>query len=205
MKTLLYPAMILSWTCFVQAQKNENRSPKEVSTKPQTEQIILTAKNASSKTPSLIEQIKMREDEEFMLAEEEEAKKKKSAIIPNTTPKSFIAYSGSILIPTDSVIVQPETPAEFFGGKIALSKFFGENLVFPEKYKNQKITSKVFIRFTIERTGLISNVYLVKGPNDECNREAIRVVRKMPLWEPAVHFGQRVVSVQTLPISFLME
>jgi periplasmic protein TonB len=205
MKSLIYSAMILSWTYFVQAQKNETKSPVEiVISKSVTDRSAFTAKNTATK-PSLIEQIKIREDEDFRIVEEEEAKKNRKNTPSNTTSKLLSAYSGSILIPTDSVVIQPETPAEFFGGEFALRKYFSENLIFPEKYINQKITSKVFVRFVIERTGEISNVYLVKGPNDECNREAMRVVRKMPIWEPAVHFGQRVTSIQTLPISFLVK
>jgi TonB family protein len=105
-------------------------------------------------------------------------------------------------IDRDSIYVSPTIPPSFAGGIEAMRTFFAQNLKIPEVAKGQEIKGRVFIRFVVRKDGKVDKVHLVKGPNDDCNSEAIRVIKMMPAWIPASDRGDAVSSYHVLPISF---
>jgi TonB family protein len=107
-------------------------------------------------------------------------------------------------IEVDSVYAIPEVNPIFPGGQNAMRSFFAKNIVTPES-DGKSVKGKVFIRFMVKKNGEISNIYLVKGLTDACNKEAIKVIKKMPLWIPATQEGKVVNSWHTLPIYFEIE
>jgi TonB family protein len=109
------------------------------------------------------------------------------------------------MIDFDSVYVAPETQPSFQGGAEALKQYFGQNLQFPQKYIDTELKGKVYVRFIVRRNGKIDKLHLVKGPNDECNQEALRVIKAMPNWIPATNKGNVVSSYHVLPVSFLIK
>jgi TonB family protein len=109
------------------------------------------------------------------------------------------------MIDFDSVYVAPETLPSFQGGAEALKQYFGQNLQFPQKYIDTELKGKVYVRFIVRRNGKIDKLHLVKGPNDECNQEALRVIKAMPNWIPATNKGNVVSSYHVLPVSFLIK
>lgn len=56
-----------------------------------------------------------------------------------------------------------------------------------------KIDWTVFVRFIVSKKGAISNVRLVRSMEDcdACNKEAVRLIKAMPKWIPAIHKGKR--------------
>lgn len=105
-------------------------------------------------------------------------------------------------IDRDSIYVSPTIPPVFAGGIEAMRTFFTQNLKIPEVVKGQEIKGRVFVRFVVRKDGKVDKVHLVKGPNDDCNSEAIRVIKMMPAWIPASERGDAVSSYHVLPISF---
>jgi TonB family protein len=105
-------------------------------------------------------------------------------------------------IDRDSIYVSPTIPPAFAGGIDAMRTFFAQNLKIPEVVKGQEIKGRVFVRFVVRKDGKVDKVHLVKGPNDDCNSEAIRVIKMMPAWIPASERGDAVSAYHVLPISF---
>jgi TonB family protein len=105
-------------------------------------------------------------------------------------------------IESDSIYVSPTIAPTFVGGVEAMKTFFTQNLKIPEVLKGQEIKGRVFVRFVVKKDGKIEKVHLVKGPNDDCNSEAIRVIKMMPAWIPASDRGDAVSAYHVLPISF---
>ncbi len=105
-------------------------------------------------------------------------------------------------IDRDSIYVSPTIPPSFSGGIEAMRAFFAQNLKIPEVVQGQEIKGRVFIRFVVRKDGKVDKVHLVKGPNDDCNSEAIRVIKMMPAWIPASDRGDAVSAYHVLPISF---
>ena len=105
-------------------------------------------------------------------------------------------------IDRDSIYVSPTIPPTFAGGIEAMRTFFAQNLKIPEVVKGQEIKGRVFVRFVVRKNGKVDKVHLVKGPNDDCNSEAVRVIKMMPAWIPASDRGDAVSAYHVLPISF---
>jgi len=113
-----------------------------------------------------------------------------------------IVTSANAPISPDSVFTAPDVLPQFTGGAEALKEFMTKNLRYPEQALRQKITGRVFVRFTVSAEGRVNDVSVVKGPGNGLNEEAMRLVWFMPPWQPARHHGQAVKTACTMPISF---
>jgi hypothetical protein len=107
-------------------------------------------------------------------------------------------------VEVDSVYSIPEVSPTFPGGQNAMRSFFSKNIITPES-DGTPVKGKVFVRFMVKKNGELAKIYLVKGLNEACNKEAIRIVKKMPSWIPATQEGNVVSSWHTLPIYFEIE
>ncbi len=100
----------------------------------------------------------------------------------------------------------PAVPAEFPGGRKALAKFLSDNLRYPQWAAEEGIGGKCYLRFVVSKTGEISRVSVIRKIEEcsDCNKEAQRVVLKMPKWTPGKDkHGDPVDSYFNLPITFL--
>ena len=64
---------------------------------------------------------------------------------------------------------------------------------------------RVFLSFVVETDGSITNIEVTKGRTKELDREAKRVVRKMPKWSAGESSGKKVRTRCQLPIVFTLE
>lgn len=95
-----------------------------------------------------------------------------------------------------------ETNANFPGGEVALMKFLNDNLKYPKEAKNNNLTGRVIVSFTISKNGMVEEVRIQKGVAPVLDEEAIRVIKLMPRWIPATFNGHPVSSHLSLPITF---
>lgn len=98
-----------------------------------------------------------------------------------------------------------EELAQFPGGHGALTKWIGENLIYPEESKSLGVEGIVIVRFVVEKDGAISNPVVAKGIDKVLDKEAIRLVKKMPKWVPGRNNGNPVRSKFTLPVKFKLQ
>jgi protein TonB len=97
--------------------------------------------------------------------------------------------------------------AEFPGGEAAMAKFLRKNFKYPRNAQRMGITGKVYLRFVVRKNGAIDEVTVLKGIANcnECNEEAMRLVRMMPPWTPAQQNGNSVNVYFSLPITFTLQ
>jgi protein TonB len=83
-----------------------------------------------------------------------------------------------------------------------MAQFIANNLKYPRQAVDNGTEGTVYVTFVVERDGSISDIKLLKGIGDGCEEEAMRVVAKMPKWEPGTqkNVPQRVQC--NLPIKF---
>jgi TonB family protein len=104
-------------------------------------------------------------------------------------------------------IIKTEADAkpEFVGGMSAMVTYLQENIKYPKDLANQNIEDKVFVKFVVTKTGQIKNVELARASEHKAfNKEATRVVSKMPDWKPGIKDGKAVDAEMTLPIQFVL-
>ena len=56
--------------------------------------------------------------------------------------------------------------------------------------------------FYVEKDGHVTGISITKSLSPECDREALRVLRKMPDWEPGIQNDQPCRTKVSIPIVF---
>jgi len=98
-----------------------------------------------------------------------------------------------------------EVMPEFPGGQSALLKWLGDNIIYPTIAQEQGIQGRVTLRFVVKPDGSVDDVQVVKGLDPSCDKEAVRVVKKMPKWIPGKQNGNPVYVYFSLPVTFKLQ
>lgn len=107
--------------------------------------------------------------------------------------------------PEAPIVDYPDKEAEFPGGAAAMKKFLADNIEYPEIAMEMGDQGKVFVEFVVEKDGSITQIKILRGVSSEIDREAKRVVRMMPAWEPAESKGESVRARCRIPINFILQ
>lgn len=102
----------------------------------------------------------------------------------------------------DEIYVKVEKKSSFKGGTPALIEYLQTNLNYPQDALDAEIEGRVFIHFTVDKDGSIEDIEVIRSVHPSLDKEAVRVVKNMPKWEPAEAFGKKVKSAFTLPVNF---
>ncbi len=94
---------------------------------------------------------------------------------------------------------------EFPGGEAALLSFISKTVKYPVVAQENGIQGRVFVRFVVNIDGSISNAMIVRGADEALDREALRVVSKMPRWSPGMQNGHTVRVSYNIPINFVLQ
>lgn len=97
--------------------------------------------------------------------------------------------------------------AEFVGGKEALTKYLKENLIYPEQAKKEHIEGYFKIALAIDDKGKpIFSDFLAQMSNcEECETEALRLINRMPRWNPKTVNDKPTYSSTVVTIIFELE
>ncbi len=98
-----------------------------------------------------------------------------------------------------------EQQPEFIGGQEAMYRWLREHLNYPAQASEEGVQGRVVVQFEVSKTGTIENVKVVRGRHPALDREAMRLVKSMPKWQPGRNNGQPVKVQYTLPISFKLQ
>ncbi|RAK67994.1 energy transducer TonB [Hymenobacter edaphi] len=88
------------------------------------------------------------------------------------------------------------------GGWEGLMKFLQQEAHYPVEALRSGLAGKVFVSFTVTRTGQITGAHIVRGLTPPLDAEVLRLVQLMPPWTPGEQNGQAVDVRYTLPITF---
>lgn len=105
----------------------------------------------------------------------------------------------------EEIFVAVEQMAEFPGGQAALMKWLSSNIRYPEAAQQNDIQGRVIVKFVVEKDGSIGQATILKGVDKDLDREALRVVKKMPKWQPGKNNGVAVRSYFNLPVTFKLQ
>jgi outer membrane biosynthesis protein TonB len=93
--------------------------------------------------------------------------------------------------------------ATYPGGDILMYKFIEKKKVYSDVMLAQNLTGSITVSFDIEPDGGVSNTQIKSGVNGLLNEDALRVVRSMPKWKPALDAsGKSVKSSKTVVIKY---
>ena len=72
------------------------------------------------------------------------------------------------------------------------SLWVNDRLRYPNEARRNRIEGAVVMNFTIDEEGRVTNIVVKKSPHPSLEREAVRVVSRSPLWQPALRDGKPV-------------
>ncbi len=98
-----------------------------------------------------------------------------------------------------------EVPPEFPGGMDALMNYLTKNIKYPSRAQENNIKGTVVCKFVVSKTGAVSSVTVVKSLDPDCDKEAVRVISKMPNWKPGKQSGKPVNCYFTVPVRFVLQ
>ncbi len=110
--------------------------------------------------------------------------------------------SASIETATENM---PDSHAEFKGGQTAMISYLVNAIKYPEAAQNAGVEGKVVVEFTVNADGTLSDFKVVKSVSPELDAEALRVIKAMPAWSPAIVDGKTVACSYVLPVSFKLQ
>ena len=97
----------------------------------------------------------------------------------------------------------PSEDMPIFPGNI--NKWISKNIKYPSLAADNGIQGKVYLKFVVEKDGTISNIEVVRGVDLSLDKEAVRVISKMPKWKPGKQRGKPVRVSYNLPITFQLD
>lgn len=98
-----------------------------------------------------------------------------------------------------------EVIPSFPGGNKGLQKFFDDNLEYPNDASSEGVEGTVRVSFVVDETGKVSTPEVIGDKQGYgLETEALRVVNKMPTWNPGKLKGKNVKTRYTLPVRFVL-
>lgn len=92
-----------------------------------------------------------------------------------------------------------EKMPEYKGGESALNEFIYKNLVYP---KESHAEGKVYVRIVVSEKGRVREAEVLHSLNPYCDKEALRVVKMLSNWTPAVMNGVNVPCYYIIIVRF---
>ena len=81
-------------------------------------------------------------------------------------------------------------------------EYIADQMVYPENLLAKNISGYALCEFTIDKEGVILRPHILKATHSEFAEEALRIVKGMPKWSPALAGGKPTDSNYTLYIPF---
>lgn len=97
-----------------------------------------------------------------------------------------------------------EVAPQFPGGEDSLNHFLLSQIVYPKEAQDNQIQGTVYVGFTINEDGSVSDVRIMRSVGAGLDEEAMRVISMMPKWTPAQNKGKPTRVDMCIPVRFIM-
>ena len=196
-----------------------DEEPEEVFEMPQQEEEIIQPEEVANE--QRVTELMIVEDDKF---EKEKEVKDKADVMENEAQAGAVDITEGtndlnkqvvreqIIAPEPApepekvyTMAMVEQKPEFPGGEQAMYKWLGDHISYPAQASEEGVSGRVVVQFDISKTGDIENVKVVRGRHPALDKEAMRLVKAMPRWQPGRNNGQPVKVTYTLPVTFKLQ
>ena len=98
-----------------------------------------------------------------------------------------------------------ENPPSFPGGQAACMQWLSSHMQYPPVAEENNIQGRVVVSFVVEKDGSLSNVEVARDVDPALDKEAVRLVRAMPKWNPGTQNDTPVRVKYNFPIIFKLQ
>lgn len=109
-------------------------------------------------------------------------------------PKDVVEEVDNNIYNTAGIEVKPDFP----GGIEKFYSYVGKNYQVPEE---EGLKGKVFVSFVVEKDGSLTDIKVIRDIGYGTGKEAIRVLKNCPRWNPGEQNGKKVRVLYSLPIN----
>jgi len=130
-------------------------------------------------------------------------------VLPEVLIKGYSGMNGSNISLPELTInhrgYSVEQKPQFRGGDAALMKYLRSHINYPPRAFENDIEGRVIVQFLVDKTtGKVGEVKVVRSVDKYLDKEAIRVVKSLPIFTPGRHKGKPVDVWYVLPVTFMM-
>lgn len=198
-------------------EKKEAKVEKKEIIKQEPEKVVEQVKSSVKFTAPIIKKdSEVKEEDEIKLDEVQKSDKAVGAF----TVEGNDEVGGAVLKAKED-IAAPEPPKHvveetkiftvveqmpmYPGGDAALMGYLRDNIHYPTVAAENGVQGRVVVGFVVERDGSITDVKILRGVDPSLDREAMRVVKSMPRWNPGKQNGSAVRVKYQVPVSFRLQ
>lgn len=198
-------------------EKKEAKVEKKEIIKQEPEKVVEQVKSSVKFTaPVIRKDSEVKEEDEIKLDEVQKSDKAVGAF----TVEGNDEVGGAVLKAKED-IAAPEPPKHvveetkiftvveqmpmYPGGDGALMGYLRDNIKYPTVAAENGVQGRVVVGFVVERDGSITDVKILRGVDPSLDREAMRVVKSMPRWNPGKQNGSAVRVKYQVPVSFRLQ
>lgn len=95
-----------------------------------------------------------------------------------------------------------EKPSFMGGDANNFQKWVSQHLEYPEIAKENGVSGRVTLQFTVMPDGSVANVRVLRGVDPSLDKEAVRVVSSSPKWTPGKQRDRAVKVIYNFPVIF---
>ena len=199
-----------------QKKKEAKVERKEIPVKQEQQQVVEKVKSSVKFTAPVIKKDDEVKPEDELKSQDEIMNSKVAVGALNVVGND---ENGEVLKAKEVIATEPVKPKEeenkvfdvveqmpsYPGGMGALMQYLSSNIKYPAIAEENGIQGRVICTFVVERDGSITDVRIAKSVDPSLDKEAMRVVSKMPRWIPGKQNGSAVRVKFTLPVTFRLQ
>lgn len=137
----------------------------------------------------------------------------------NKTTSGYLRYPYRVMSmppPEDAYDVHKEQGSEellyiveempWFQGKgiQEFNRFVKTNVKYPQQALESRISGRVYVQFTVDEGGQLTNASILKGCHPLLDNEVLRVINNSPPWQPGKQRGKPVKVTMVMPVTFYL-
>ena len=199
-----------------QKKKEAKVERKEIPVKQEQQQVVEKVKSSVKFTAPVIKKDDEVKPEDELKSQDEIMNSKVAVGALNVVGND---ENGEVLKAKEVIATEPVKPKEeenkvfdvveqmpsYPGGMGALMQYLSSNIKYPAIAEENGIQGRVICTFVVERDGSITDVKIAKSVDPSLDKEAMRVVSKMPKWIRGKQNGSAVRVKYTLPVTFRLQ
>ena len=199
-----------------QKKKEAKVERKEIPVRQEQQQVVEKVKSSVKFTAPVIKKDDEVKPEDELKSQDEIMNSKVAVGALNVVGND---ESGEVLKAKEVIATEPVKPKEeenkvfdvveqmpsYPGGMGALMQYLSSNIKYPAIAEENGIQGRVICTFVVERDGSITDVRIAKSVDPSLDKEAMRVVSKMPRWIPGKQNGSAVRVKYTVPVTFRLQ
>ena len=177
---------------------------------PITQPIFTAAPPPPADAPQVAEILDIVENDEEIVEEKIETSESTTEAISGPVAQvSGPVATGPVVVEEASdegeIFQVVEQMPEFPGGMQALMAYLSKNIKYPSVAQDNGIQGRVLVSFVVNKDGSIVDPEVIKSVDAALDKEAMRVIKAMPKWNPGKQRGKTVRVKYTVPVLFRLQ